>query len=242
MANEEKVQRLLRINAQLAERGLRPLADPGDAETFGIELLAISEIYPHAKRFFTDVKFKTRYADGSFGEYMITFGPTGGDLDGAVFTIVVNGLSFVILKQWRPTVGRWCHEAPRGFDRQGRDLGGEERQISEAEVPFGIIDHEVSVATLRAHLQSAHFLGRIAENSGTHATAPAHFLLMLKASGAPMEFESNLRTSKHAKALLWDAQTIRDEIGRRITDNHTLTALALASNYLRRHSPLPFIF
>ncbi len=234
---EERARRLLQINAELAKRGLKPLVAVGDADQFGLEILGIRAIYDHSRRYYVDVKFDVRFVGGRLGEYTVTFGPEGAECDGAVF-VVMAGEAFVIVKQWRPTLGRWTHEIPRGFGgRETPIFEGKPRPVAVEELPMAILSRELSEDVIRdpCTFLAAHYLGRIAENSGRSAVEHEYFLIALATHEG---IARRLRGSEHLKTLLWDAATLTDEIGARISDAHSITALSLARNYVRRRSSI----
>ncbi|HEY9785300.1 MAG TPA: hypothetical protein V6D17_07860 [Candidatus Obscuribacterales bacterium] len=232
-ATETRETRLSTINQSLKERGLKPLRKLGLAEMGEIEILGIQEIHDHSKRFFTDVKFAVKFPNGTEGAFTVRFNANGEVSDGAVLVVLVNG-KFAIVKQWRLVLGQWTYEIPRGFGEkldQAR-IKGALGTLKIADLPLGTLARELGEEVMRdAEITSVTHLGNIAENSGTHAVTPSYFLVQLEVD--EKKLETRLKGSEDWLSVkLWDLKTARREIGRKLCDNHSITAVALATAYI----------
>lgn len=227
-------QTLEQINAVLAERGLRPLPKRGDRTKGEIEIVGIKEIHDHSKRFFTDVKFTVIFPGDKLGEFTVRFNANGAKSDGAVFVTTING-KFAIVKQWRLPLGRWMYEVPRGFSEKldNAKLSGKLGTVGIGDLPLGTLARELGEEVMAgATVTSVTHLGNVAQDSGTHNVAPSYFLIMLHVPEAVLARGLKGSDDEVAKVKLWDAATVRAEIGQRLCDNHTITALSLALNYI----------
>lgn len=232
--SDEREQRLAAINAQLQTRNLRPLEKLGNAQRGEIEILEITEIFDHSARFFTDVKFRVKFPNTTEGAFTLRFNANGIVSDGAAFVVIVNG-KFAIVKQWRPALCRWTYEVPRGFGEkvdQAR-VKGALGTVGIGDLPLGTITRELGEEVMReATVTSITHLGNTAENSGTNRVTPGNYLVIL--SVPPDVLEGRLSGSEELKVALWDTERVRAEIGQRLNDNHTLAALFLAFEHIRK--------
>lgn len=224
--------RLATINSALSERGLKPLHKLGDTEKGEIEVLGILEIYDHSRQFFTDVKFEVRFPNGKPGAFTVRFNANGEVSDGAVLVVLING-KFAVVKQWRLVLGQWTHEIPRGFGEkldQAR-INGALGTLKVADLPLGTLARELGEEVMKdAEVTSVTHLGNIAENSGTHNVIPSYFLVQLAIDEDVLK--PGLKGSEDGLAVrLWDLKTVRQEVGRKLCDNHSITAVALAMGY-----------
>jgi hypothetical protein len=222
------------INEELAKRALKPLPKLGDATKGEIELTGIKEIYDHSKRFFTDIKFGCVFPNGARGEFTIRFNANGAVSDGAVIIALVNG-RFAVVKQWRPVLGRWTYEISRGFgEKMDRaKVAGALGTLKIGDLPLGTLVRELGEEVMAsAEVTSVTHLGNIAQNSGTDAVAPSYFLVSIKADEAKLNEKLKGSDDEISKVLLWDADKVRAELGSKLCDNHTVTAVSLAMNYI----------
>ncbi len=234
LTDNERQQLLDEINRTLAERGLKPIPKLGDHAKGEIEIVRIKELHEHSKRFFTDVKFSVLFPGGKVGEFTVRFNANGLNSDGAVFVTVVNG-KFAIVKQWRLPLGRWMYEVPRGFSEtlDNAKLSGKLGTVGIGDLPLGTLSRELGEEVMAgAKVTSVTHLGNVAQDSGTHNVAPSYFLIMLQVPEAVLAKGLKGSDDEVAKVKLWDAETVRAEIGQRLCDNHTITALCLALNYI----------
>jgi len=236
-SNISRQERLADINEELARRHLKPLRKLGDASKGEIEAVGIKEIYDHSARFFTDVKFAVILANGKPGEFTLRFNANGEVSDGAVIVTLING-QFAIVKQWRLPLGQWTYEVPRGFGEKldKAQIQGALGTLKLGDLPLGTLARELGEEVMKdAELDSITHLGNIAENSGTSAITPSYFLVQLRADAEKLS--ARLQGSEaEIKAYLWSAERVRDELGGKLCDNHTVTALALALRHIDRLS------
>lgn len=235
MANREQL--LSDINAILAERKLRPLPKLGLASEGEIEITGINEIFDHSARFFTDVKFDVIFPNGTPGAFTIRFNANGAVSDGSVIALMLNG-KFAIVKQWRPALGRWTYELPRGFTPQfhAARTSGDLETLDPKDLPTGIVTRELGADLMStAKIYKWDSLGNIAENSGTHAVAPSYDLVQLSVDPSTLAARMKSREDGGLVALqLWSPKTLRAQIGRQLADSHSITAAALALAELDR--------
>ena len=232
MDNDERTLRLSSINANLEARNLKPLRKLGDFTRGEIELLSIVEIYDHSQRFFTDVKFAVRFPNGSDGAFTVRFNANGKVSDGAVMVVLING-KFAIVKQWRVPLGQWTYEMARGFgDKLDQaNIAGALGTIKIADLPLGTLARELGEDVMaEAEITSVTHLGNIAENSGTSAIAPSYFLVQLHVDEARL---ARVKGSEEGLSIkLWEPQELRNQLGRKLCDNHSITAAALALRHI----------
>lgn len=236
MQNREQL--LSGINAILAERKLRPLPKLGLASEGEIEITGINEIFDHSARFFTDVKFDVIFPNGTTGAFTIRFNANGAVSDGSVIALMLNG-EFAIVKQWRPALGRWTSELPRGFMPQfhAARTSGHLETLCAKDFLFGIVARELGADLMStAKINRWLPLGHIAENSGTHAVAPSYDLVQLSVDPAKLAARMKSREDGGLVALLlWSRRTLIEQMGRALADSHSITGAALALAALDRH-------
>jgi hypothetical protein len=223
------------INAQLKERGLKPIPKLGDSSEGEREIIALEEIRAGSERYFVDVRFRMRLPDGSIDSYAIRFNVNGAVSDGAVFVPVING-KFAVVKQWRVPLGRWTYELPRGFcesDNLFRVLS-DSGAIRLSDLPLGVLERELGAALVEgAQLTSVTHLGDIAQNSSTDTATPSYFLVQVQVPEASLT--QNLKNADGVgQVKIWDAATVRAELGKKLSDSHSITALALAFGHFER--------
>ena len=229
----DREQRLAAINAELRRRNLKELPKLGDVSKGEIEITGIKEIFDHSKDFFTDIKFATLFPNGKPGEFTVRFNANSLTSDGVVLVVILNG-RFAIVKQWRLPLGRWTYEVPRGFGESvdSAKIQGALGHLKIADLPLGTLERELGEEVVRGgDITSITHLGNTAESSGTNTHTPANFLVEVA-----VDEDALLRRCKEkegeTRLELWDLKRVRQEIGGRICDNHSLAALTLASKYL----------
>lgn len=228
----ERDNLLQTINALLAERGLKQLKKLGDHTKGEIEITNVFEIYEHAKRFFTDVRFAVVFPNGSGGEFTVRFNANGEVSDGAVIVVLVNGL-YAIVKQWRLPLGQWTYEVCRGFgDKLDKaHIQGELGTLKIGDLPLGTLARELGEEVMAtAAISSVTHLGNIAENSGTHAVAPAYFLVQIEVDEDKLA--KKVKGSEGMCVQLYTADALDMQIGKRICDSHSIVALTLANRHI----------
>ncbi|MDZ4835605.1 MAG: hypothetical protein SGJ27_17660 [Candidatus Melainabacteria bacterium] len=227
-------QRLEAINTQLQARGLKQLRKLGDQTEGEIETTKIVDIYDHSKRFFTDVKFAVIFPGGKEGEFTVRFNANGEVSDGAVIVVLING-RFAIIKQWRVPLGVWTYEVCRGFGDKldNAQIHGQLGTLKIGDLPIGTLTRELGEEVMAtAEISSVTHLGNIAENSGTNAVSPAHFLVQIQVDEARLS--DKLKGTEGLKVYLWTADEVDRQFGKRIADNHSITALSLALRHSER--------
>jgi hypothetical protein len=231
----EREQRLAEINRRLSERHLKPIRKLGDHTRGEFEVIGIKEIHDHSQRFFTDVKFDVYLpnGEGKRGEFTVRFNANGEVSDGAVIVALVNG-RFATVKQWRLPLGQWTYEIPRGFgDKLDQAaIQGALGTIKIGDLPLGTVVRELGEEVMKdAEITSVTHLGNIAENSGTSAVVPSYWLVQIRVDESKLQ--AKVGGSEDAlKVHLWDAARVRSEIGIKLADNHTITAITLASRHI----------
>ncbi|KPJ85778.1 hypothetical protein AMJ57_01915 [Parcubacteria bacterium SG8_24] len=236
-AKIDRSQRLREINATLRARNLKPFRKLGDVTQGEIELVGIKEIHDHSARFFTDIKFEARFPSGDRGEYTLRFNANGRVSDGAVMVVLLNG-RFVIVKQWRPSVGQWTYELPRGFgeviDRSR--IAGQLGTMSLGNLPLGTLARELGEEVLAsADITSVTHLGNVAQDSSVCCIVPSYFLVLIRAEGGDI-LGRRPKGDEIGRVLLWGQERVLSEIGHRLCDSHTLTGLMLAFRHIE-HLP-----
>lgn len=233
MNSTERKGRLKAINSELKRRNLKPLPKLGDTKEGEVEIIGIKEVYDHSADFFTDVKFDVIFPNGTPGEYTIRFNANGLVSDGAVFVTLVNS-RFAIIKQWRPALGHWMYEIPRGFGEKidSAKLKGTLGTIRIGDLPLGTLIRELTEEVMdTAEVTTITHLGNIAQDSGTCAVSPSYFLVQLQVDEALLD-KRIAGTESDLQVKLWDITRVRAEIGKKLCDNHTLAALCLALRYI----------
>ena len=230
----DRIELLAEINAVLAARNLKPIPKLGDVSEGEVEIQELLEIYDHSKRFFTDIKFGVKFPNvQDILPFTVRFNANGLVSDGAVMAVLING-KFAIVKQWRLPLGRWTYELPRGFGEKldKATINGVLGTLKIGDLPLGTLARELSEEVMSsAEITSVAHLGNVAENSGTSAVTPSHFLVQIKADEDKLA--SRLKSMQDGLALqLWEPQKLRSEIGSKLCDNHSIVGAALALGYI----------
>jgi hypothetical protein len=229
----EKDLLLESINQQLAERGLRRFSAIGNQTKGEYEITGIAEINDSNKRFLTDILFDVLTPKGQKGQFSVRFSANGEVNDGAVFVTVVNG-KFAIMYQWRLPLARYTWEVPRGFSDKldQAHVQGSLGTLKIADLPLGTLIRELGEEIVSGgQVTSITHLGNVAENTGTHNVIPSYFLVMLCVD--EVKLNDKLRDPEIKGVELWDVAAVNQEIGGKLCDNHTLTALFLAAKHIQ---------
>ncbi|MBK9773873.1 MAG: hypothetical protein IPP57_24170 [Candidatus Obscuribacter sp.] len=227
-----RTELLSSINTELTARGLKNIRKLGDSQKGEFEIVALKEVYDHSARFFTDVKFAVLFPGGKEGEFTVRFNANGSTSDGAIVVVVVNG-RFAIVKQWRLPLSQWTYEIPRGFGEKldAAQINGVLGSVAIGDLPLGTVTRELGEEVMKgAVIQSITHLGNIAENSGTNNIAPSYYLVQIKVDEEVLSGRAH-GSEDELKLYLWDSARVQSEIGQKICDSHSITAIALA----RRH-------
>lgn len=230
----ERTGLLKGINMKLAERGLKPFPKLGDVLEGEIEITGIQGFVDHAAKYFTDAILTVKFPSGKDGVYTVRFNAQSKNSDGAVFVVLVNG-KFAIVKQWRVPLGRWTYEVPRGFSEKldKAQITGNLGTVGIGDLPLGNVGRELGEEVMReAKVTSLTHLGNVAQDSSFHSAAPAYFLVQIAAPQGVIDAKLKGTDDEVARVYLWDVDTLRAELGQRICDSHTITALALAFNHI----------
>lgn len=229
---EDRGQRLAAINAELDRHGLRSLNKLGDASKGEIEILGIRQVFDDNARFFTDVSFDVRFPNGTDGVFKVRWNANSKVSDGAVFVVIVNG-KIAIVKQWRLTLSRWTYEVPRGFgDKLDQAyVAGQLGTLKIADLPLGTLMRELGEEVMdEAEVFSITHLGNAAENTGTSTVTPSFFLVQLRVDEGKLA--RKLGGSEELKVELWTLDEVRQEVGRRLLDLHSIGAIHLALQHI----------
>ncbi len=229
-----RAERLAAINLELKARGLKQIRKLGDYTEGEFEVTRIIEIYEHSKRFFTDVKFAVLFPNGKEGEFTVRFNANGEVSDGAVIVVLINGL-YAIVKQWRLPLGVWTYEVCRGFGEKldQAQIQGQLGTLKIGDLPLGTLTRELGEEVMAtAEISSVTHLGNVAENSGTNAVSPAHFLVQIQVNEALLA--AKLKGTEDLKVYLWTADEVDCQLGKKIADNHSIAALCLANRHIDR--------
>lgn len=232
------------INGILAARKLRPFSRLGDASKGQSEITGINTrpdgslmIFDDNERFFTDITFKMKAPNGSEFTYKLRFNANSLESDGAVLPVVLNN-RFFLIKQWRTPLGEYTVETPRGFanEREKACLTGALGQVTLQDLPAAvraILIRELDASLFANAVITTCHLGDLAENSGTHAVRPSHYLIR---GSLPEEHLQNALTTIKGKpdsmVKMWEPVTVFDELGGAIFDQHSISASTLALKQL----------
>ena len=232
MRDQREVQRkefLDQVNNMLTERNLKALPKLGDVDKGEIELTAVEEVLDGMSRFHTDVRFKCIFPGGGTGSFQIRWNANSAVSDGAVFLPIING-KVAVVKQWRPTMGRWTYEVPRGFGEalDKAKVNGQYGQIKIADLPLNNLFRELGEEVKKgAEVSSIVFLGNVAENTGTHTAMPSFYIVNFKVDEDVLE--QRLKGAEEGiKVQLWTIDKVKSELGGKLNDLHTIGAVALA--------------
>lgn len=232
--SQERLSLLDAINSQLASRGLKPISKLGNCSKGEIEIVAILEIYDHSARFFTDVKFEVRFPGGATGQFTVRFNANGASSDGSVIVPVVNGC-IAIVKQWRLPLSKWTYELPRGFAGEKLEQASSKQQfaaLSFADLPLATLARELGPEVMEgAEIKAINKLGCIAENSGTSNISPNYFLVQVQVDQTLFSQRVN-GSADELKVYFWDCEQVQAELGKRISDSHSIVGLSLAMPFL----------
>ncbi len=218
--NLDRGTRAALLKGFLKELGLTPPASLGNVEEGTPEIVSVTDVYSNGK-FFADYQVGVRWKEGATPLPFVMRSNYGGP--GAVFVPLIES-KIAIVRQWRPCLGRYTWEIPRGFSETwetGKKLGA-------AAIPkgFATVLGELSEEVGKATDVTPTFLGEIAENSGSTTTSPSYWLLKigkLVLGGSEEGLNVKLVSLDHVQEL----------VGKEIVDSHSITALFLAQKHLR---------
>lgn len=233
--SDNKQDQLNEINATLATHSLKPLAALGDHTRGKIELVEIIEIFDHSKRFFTDVQFRCLFPGGAEGRYTIRWNANSAVSDGAVMLVIVNG-RLAIVRQYRPALGTFLDELPRGFGEEfdRAQVHGRLGTMTFGDLPLATALRELGEEVLEgATVESVTHLGNIAENSSTHTATPAYWLIEVTVAEVALKQRlSNITADEGIALKLWTYQEALRNIGTRLLDAHSIVGMALLGKRL----------
>ena len=178
------------------------------------EIIGVESVYNELWRSFVYIVFKVIKPDGSPGTYAMDFNAAA-----AIVILLVNG-QMVLVRQHRPTLGKWTMEIPRGWieDKAVGDPVAEVRSILNREVGAEWVKTFASFAPV--------LLGSPAEDSGRIAGKGCRvYLLETTTAVAPPQ-----RSGVHRPRLVEPEQL--DDL-RELDDQHSFTALFLWHRYQR---------
>ena len=211
------IKRPAAMQSWFRERGLTPPACVGDVESGIPEIVSISDAYFNGK-FFADVEVGVQWKPGGDPLPFVLRSNIGGP--GDVFIPEING-SIPLVKQWRPALGAFTWEIPRGFNGAWEGARSEALKVSIETIPAGFwnVAKELVEEIGTGDVVEVQFLGEIAENSGSTTTSPRYWWLRLD--------EATIGGTESLKVKLIERSQIMSLIGIEIRDSHSITALAL---------------
>ena len=200
----------------LKELGLTPPVDIGNLEEGTPEIVGITDIYWNGS-FFADIEAMVQWKQGAPAAPFVMRSNKGGA--GAVFVPVIEG-KIALVRQWRPCLGKFTWEIPRGFSAEwetGKKLGS-------TAIPkgFATVLGELSEEVGKASNITAETMGEIAENSGSTTTSPSYWSLKIGSI--------KIGGTEGLQVKLVDPAEAEKMVGGDICDSHSVTALFL---YLR---------
>jgi hypothetical protein len=232
---EGREKLLAQINSELDKRNLKPLKKLGDASKGEVEITGLVEVHDHSARFFTDIKFTVKFPGDKTGVFTLRWNANSKTSDGAVIVVLVNK-RFAIVKEWRLALGQWLHGIPRGFGEKmdAARIQGSLGTLALGDLPLGTLVRELGEEVMHdARVMSVTHLGNIAENTGTSTNTPSYFLVQLNVPADKLE--DKIRGSEDLQDLkveLWDIDTVKAEIGAKLCDAFSISALMLAFKYM----------
>lgn len=228
-----------RINQVLAEHKLKTLPPTANAATE--QILGIADIVTNNERFFKVVVYRVRDVKGNVTErpYVYNANSISG-FDGTVFSTVVraeqygNEPRFIVGDSYRPNLGKWVKEVPRGFYSPRH--GGEEKvELKAAFTNVPILRRAIEEISDETGLLSADALvdaGKIMQDPSFEASSPNYFNIDVEAP----EFQpQDLEASEKLRLNFMSAGEVFSQIPN-IQDPFTLTAISrhlLKSDALR---------
>lgn len=234
---------LEQINSECAKRGLRTFRKLGDVERGEPEITGIEEWMEGSKPWVTDVRLSVTYpnpdpAKRFKGTGIVRKNAKGAISDGAVIVPMING-RFGIVKQWRYALGMYTYEVPRGFGESmdKAKVACRLGSMTIGDTPLGTGLRELGEEFFaNAKITSVTHLGNIAENTGTHDVFPSHYLIQISAPYDKINSGIAGSDNEIKEVQLWDRGMVEAEMGNKLCDNHTLTALALTMMHIKRLS------
>ena len=238
--DEERRQACAEIVSFLSSKGLRVPKRFGDVdrgdplEIGGLERDAAGQVVVHASpNFFFDVHFIALMPNGKGFPYPIRINAKSALSDGVVICAVINR-RIAIVRQHRFALGTETWEFPRGFPEPAQDAGRTTVDLADLRrVPLSVFTRELGEEVIQ-NAEPDRFinLGRVHENTSTHLCSPDHVYLELSVDEKALA--KKLGGLEKLKVELWDLGQVEAEVGKKLTDAHTLACLALARNHLEK--------
>ena len=210
-------ERLQRLEDFLTENGLTPPQSVGDISAGEPEILDLVDLYWNGD-YFADMVFLVRWAPGRDPAPFVMRSSKGGA--GAVFVPLIDG-HIALVRQFRPCLGRWTWEIPRGFSETWEPARTGEILLPATSIPKGFATAmgELVQEVGNGDFVEPIYLGEIAENSGTTTTSPNYWLLHLR--------DVVIGGSEGLKIKLVKKESLSSLIGKEIRDNHSIVACTL---------------
>lgn len=219
MSDKIDINNLEHLNEQCSARKLKaPSAiKPEDRDYPVVVSVEFAEAREN-KPFFADIKAGVVWGPNQEPKPFVMRSNYNGD--GAIALCVVDG-DIVMVRQWRVPLGRYTWEVPRGFSETW-DSGKETtKETLPKSLQTALREAGEEIGASSASI-TAHYLGQVAENSGTHLGSPAYWLLDLK--NFKVEGNPALKVVSIEEAI-----TMAE-------DGHTCSALVLLMRYLQSPS------
>lgn len=201
-----KLDSIQQLREEFESRGLTPPANlkPEDRDFPVIMEAAFPEERTN-RPFFADAVLQVAWGPNQDPKPFVVRSNLNGA--GAVALCVVGG-KVLFTRQWRVNLGRYTWEVPRGFSEKW-DSG---KETTKDTLPKGlqtaIREAHEEVANLAGAKITTTYLGKVAENSGTHIGEPAIWLLELEGFAVdPANTSIQLVTATDALKLAEDAHT-----------------------------------
>jgi len=197
---EDRQVRLEAINSFLSERGLRRLKSVGNFEDsqVGTEITAIRQVYDRPQRFYTVITFGAKFLGGVEGEYSITFKANGAVADGSVYVARINTKDnksvYVLTNQYRIPHDERMIEFPRGFAKiKDSEVAGDEfdEPVDIAELTGARVLRELTEETGIKKIKRFQNLGKLAEDSSTHASDVNAYLVVADSEFAEQQLDES---------------------------------------------------
>ncbi len=210
-------KRTAAMQSWFRERGVTPPKSVGNLEEGTPEIVTITDAYYNGK-FFADVEVGVCWKQGAEPVPFVIRSNIGGP--GDVFIPEINGM-IPLVGQWRPVLGEYRWEIPRGFSQEWEAARSEAITVSAETLPknFSSVIKELVEEVGTGNIVEVQFLGEIAENSGTTSTSPRYWWLRLD--------EARIRGTEGLNVKLIAKDQIMSLVGSVIKDQHSLAALVL---------------
>ncbi len=217
------------INMRLEAHQISPFTKLGMVEKGEDEIVELLSIVPNEHGNLAVVTLRIMCADGV--ERVQTMTSNIGSLkqDGPVFVLLMSG-HFVLVKGWRFRISRWTTECPRMFQRTVELCIGDKLTSIVGSKFADLLRLEFGSQT-QFTIKRTVPLTHLAENTGMSHDFAQVYLVEIEANEDAIE---RLKDSADAnrKVQAWSPKKVREEMGKSLIDLHTISALALAMNYL----------